>query len=124
MSGVNGDWIKIRGFTMSGGLYGLAAALIIAQQSTTTPALGNMMEFYAIAACVVGGVEMTGGKGDAFSAFMGTLFMTLITNGLFKLGFSTGGQVLMQGIVMVVVINFDVLFGRVSEKRLSAASGS
>jgi ribose transport system permease protein len=124
MSGVNSDWIKFRAFMMSGAFYGIAAAMIIAQQTTTTPALGNMMEFFAIASCVVGGVEMTGGKGDAFSAFMGALFMTLITNGLLKLGFSTGGQVLMQGVVMVVVINFDVMFSRISESRLKAASGS
>ena len=124
MSGVNGDLVKSSAFVLGGGFYGLASAMVVAFQTGTTSGLGNMMEFSAIAACVVGGVEMTGGKGDAFSAFMGTLFMTLITNGLYKLGLSTGSLLLMQGIVIVIVINFDVQFGKFSEKRLRAASDS
>jgi ribose transport system permease protein len=124
MSGVNGNKVKSVSFIMGGGFYGLASAMVVAFQTGTTSGLGNMMEFSAIAACVVGGVEMTGGKGDALSAFMGTLFMTLITNGLYKLGLSTGGLLLMQGVVIVLMINFDVQFGKFSEKRLRLASDS
>jgi ribose transport system permease protein len=115
MSGIRGTRIKITGFVLCGSFCGLAAALVIAFQTGTTQALGSMMEFQAITACVVGGVVMTGGKGDALAAFLGALFMTLVTNGLYKWGLSTGAMQFMYGLVIVVMTNFDAQFSRLTE---------
>ena len=118
MSGVNIRRTKVLTFVISGAITGLAATLIVAYQTGTNQALGSMMEFNAIAACVVGGVVMGGGKGDPISALLGALFMTLITNGLYKWGLSTGGTYVMQGIVILIAMNFDGQLNRVSQKRL------
>jgi ribose/xylose/arabinose/galactoside ABC-type transport system permease subunit len=118
MSGVNTRRIKLLTFMISGAFAGLAAALIVAYQTGTNQSLGNMMEFNAIAACIVGGVMLGGGKGDPISGLLGALLMTLITNGLYKLGLTTGGTYAMQGIVILVAMSFDGQFNRLSLKRL------
>lgn len=120
MSGVNIQRTKILTFTISGALAGLAAAMIVAYQTGTNQTLGNMMEFNAIAACVVGGVVLGGGKGDPVSALLGALLMALITNGLYKLGLSTGGTYVMQGIVILLAMNLDGQFNRISLRRLES----
>jgi ribose/xylose/arabinose/galactoside ABC-type transport system permease subunit len=118
MSGVNTRRTKVLTFMISGAFAGLAATLLVAYQTGTNQTLGNMMEFNAIAACVVGGVILGGGKGDPISALLGALLMTLITNGLYKLGLTTGGTYAMQGIVILLAMNFDGQFNRLSMKRL------
>ncbi len=118
MSGVNILRTKVATFIISGALAGLASAMIVAYQTGTNQTLGNTMEFNAIAACVVGGVIMGGGKGDPISAFLGALIMALITNGLYKWGLSTGGTYIMQGVVILLAMNFDGQFNRISQRRL------
>jgi ribose transport system permease protein len=118
MSGVNTRRVKLLTFMISGAFAGLAAAMIVAYQTGTNQALGNMMEFNAIAACIVGGVMFGGGKGDQLSGFLGALLMTLISNGLYKFGLSTGGTYAMQGIVILLAMSFDGQFNRLSLKRL------
>ncbi|MDR2487071.1 MAG: ABC transporter permease [Clostridiales Family XIII bacterium] len=116
MSGIAGAKVKLAGFLICGAFCGLASALVVAFQTSNTLKLGNMMEFNAIVACVVGGVLMTGGKGDAFAAFFGALFMTLVTNGLYKWGLSTGALQVMYGAVIVIMTNFDAQFGRLTDR--------
>ena len=91
---------------------------MVAYQTASTLTLGSGMEFQAIAACVVGGVAMTGGKGDAVTAALGTIFLTLITNGLYKWGLSTGALNLLTGIIIIAVINFDTVLASVSHRRM------
>jgi ribose/xylose/arabinose/galactoside ABC-type transport system permease subunit len=120
MSGVSTRRTKILTFMISGAFAGLAAAMLVAYQTGTNQTLGNMMEFNAIASCVVGGVVLGGGKGDPASGFLGATLMTLITNGLYKLGLTTGGTYVMQGIVILLAMNFDGQFNRISQKRLES----
>ncbi len=124
MSGVDCKRIKLMGFMFCGAFSGLASAFMVAYQNGTTQSLGSGMEFQAIAACVVGGVVLGGGKGDALSAFLGAIFMTLITNGLYKWGLTTGGLYLLQGIIIVAITNFDTLLGTITQKRLAARAKS
>lgn len=120
MSAINVTKIKIAGFIFSGGFSALAATFVVAFQTTSTLTLGSGMEFQAIAACVVGGVILGGGKGDALSAVLGAVFMTLIQNGLYKWGLSTGGFTMLQGIIIVLITNFDTLLGYLGKKSVTS----
>ena len=120
MSGVNIIRTKTLTFVISGALAGVAATLLVAYQTGTNQALGSMMEFNAIASCVVGGVVLGGGKGDPISGFLGALFMTLITNGLYKWGLTTGSTYVMQGVVILLAMNFDGQLNRIALKRLES----
>ena len=117
MSGVNCARIKSYGFIISGALSGLAAVLVVANQGATTTTLGRGYEFQAIAACVVGGVILGGGKGDTFSALLGSIFLVLIMNGLVKYGLPTAWQTVLQGAIIIIATTFDAQFNRMMEKR-------
>ena len=117
MSGVRIDRTKIMTFVIGGLMCGLAATLLVAYQTGTNQNVGNMMEFNAIAACVVGGVMMEGGKGDPLCACLGAILMTLITNGLYKMGLTTGGTYLLQGVVIVATMALDGQFSRLTSRQ-------
>ncbi len=99
---------------------GLAAAFACAIQSSAAINLGKGMEFMAIAACVVGGVALGGGKGDALGALLGALFMTVIMNGLYKYGITTAWQYVLQCCIIIVATAFDAQFNRINDRRLRA----
>ncbi len=124
MSGVNITFVKIMTFVIAGTMAGLASTLLVAYQTGTNQNVGNMMEFNAIAACVVGGVMMEGGKGDPICAMLGSIFMTLITNGLYKMGLTTGGTYLLQGLVILIAMTFDGQFTRLSARKRKIAAAS
>lgn len=118
MSGVNINRMKVSGFLISGGCAGLASAMVVASQNAANITLGSGMEFQAIAANVVGGVMLGGGKGDALSTLMGALFLTLLLNGIVKLGLGTYWQYMIQGLLIIFAITFDSLFNRIYQKRV------
>lgn len=116
MSGINVDRIKCFDYAMDGMFCGVAAAFMVAYQCCASAELGYGTEFKAMAACAVGGAVLGGGKGDALSAVFGALFMTILTNGLYKWGLSTGMTYLLLGIVIILASAFDVFFTRYSGK--------
>ncbi len=64
---------------------------------------------------------MAAAKGDPVSGFLGALLMALITNGLYKWGLSTGGTYVMQGLVILLAMNFDGQFNRILPEAARAA---
>jgi len=120
MSGVNNDRIKILGYLICGGCAGLAVVLQAALNGSSPLNIGNGYEFKAIAACVVGGVVLGGGKGDTISAVIGSLFLIMLMNGLYKYGLATSWEYILQGGIIVVATAFDAIFNRITTKRLLA----
>ena len=122
MSGVNTSRIKLIGYLICGGCAGLAVVLQVALNGASPLNIGNGYEFKAIAACVVGGVVLGGGKGDTLSAVIGSLFLIMLMNGLYKFGLATSWEYILQGGIIVVATAFDAIFNRISTKRLLAHS--
>ena len=118
MSGVNNSIVKATGFVICGATAGLAAGLQVAYQSAASATLGSGYEFQAIAACVVGGVVLGGGKGDQIGAGLGAVFMVLILNGLYKYGLNSAWQYIAMGVIIVVATVFDSGFNSLIVKRL------
>ena len=122
MSGVNVKRMKISTFTICGACCAVGAAFTVAQQQTANLILGSGMGFDAVAACVVGGVMLGGGKGDAVGAFLGAVFMTLVTNGMRKYGLDTSWQYVFEGAVILIAIMSDAGFAVITARRLRALS--
>ncbi len=120
MSGINVARIKVSTYMIGGAFCGLAAGFTVAYQSTAYLNLGGSIGFEAVACCVLGGVVLGGGKGDGLGAFLGALIMTMILNGLYKYGLATSWQYICQGLIILVVILFDSIFGTVNQKRINA----
>jgi ribose transport system permease protein len=120
MSGVRLVRNKAICYMICGALCAVAAIFTVAYNQTATPSLGSSMEFQAIAACVVGGVVMSGGSGNAIGATLGALFMSMLNNGLLKYGIGTDWQNIMLGGIIVVATAFDAVFTKVTNARLRA----
>jgi ribose transport system permease protein len=118
MSGVNVDNIRVSWFVLSGLFCGIAAVFQVAYQGASTLTLGGSMGFQAVAVCMVGGVVLGGGKGDALGAFLGAIFMIMLLNGLYKFTQSPALQFFFQGVIILVAIFFDSQFNKITERRM------
>jgi ribose transport system permease protein len=127
MSGVDIRRVKTIGFVICGAFAGLASAFLVANMSAANASLGSGYEFQAIAACVVGGIALGGGKGDAVCALIGSVFLVTILNGLYKFNIPTYWSYILQGVIIIVATVFDASFAsfarRLRERRADRASG-
>ena len=118
MSGVNTDMVRSVGHMVCGGCAGLAVVLQAALNGSSPLNIGTGYEFQAIAACVVGGVVLGGGKGDSISALCGSLFLIMLMNGLYKYGLATSWEYILQGGIILLATGFDSIFSKITTKRL------
>lgn len=118
MSGINVTRMKISTFTICGACCAVGAVFTVAYQQTAYLSLGSAMGFNAVAACVVGGVMLGGGRGDTVGALFGAIFMTLVNNGMYKYGLDTSWQYVFQGAVILFAIMADAALGAVTQKKL------
>ncbi|HEX9027459.1 MAG TPA: ABC transporter permease [Clostridium sp.] len=103
----------------------LASAIFVSRIGFVTPTSGNGYEMKAIAACVIGGISLSGGIGNMVGATFGALIMASISRILVFLGFSSNYDNTITGILLITIVVFDaVMQHRNTEKarreRLSA----
>jgi ribose transport system permease protein len=107
LSGVNANRYKFTAYVISGALAALGAVLLSARAGISTPAAGVGNELTAIAACVIGGASLSGGKGKITNTIVGVLIMALIGNIMNLLSIAAYPQQVIQGaiIILAVVLN-------------------
>ena len=114
LSGINIRRHILVTFALMGGLVGVAALLHTARLQNATPDAGTLMELDAIAACVIGGTSLMGGRGTVFGAIIGALIMASLDNGMNLIGVQAYAQQIAKGVVLVVAVGFDMLGRRKS----------
>ena len=92
-----------------GALVGVASLLHTARVGSASPDAGNLMELDAIAACVIGGTSLMGGRGTVFGAMLGALIMASLDNGMSLLNIQSSTQYIVKGGVLVAAVGFDML---------------
>ena len=115
MLGIRVERVKIMTYCLSGGLAGLAGALLAAHLSSGLSAAGNGYELQSIAAAVIGGVLLTGGVGTMTGALAGVLLLGIINNVINQIGtLSAAYQGLASGIflLLAVIIQSGLTRGR------------
>ena len=100
--GINSDRIKIMGFMIVGGLAALAATISTVRVNSVSPIQGEGLELQAIAACVIGGTALTGGRGSVFGAFLGAILLYVVENFLILLRAPGYYLKLFVGLIIVV----------------------
>jgi len=105
--GVKISKIKILVFTLSGALAALAGVIITSRLGSSQPNAGLTYELDAIAAVVLGGTSLSGGKGRMFGTFVGVLIIGVLNNGLNILGVSTFYQEVAKGVVILIAVLLD-----------------
>jgi ribose transport system permease protein len=105
MSGVNVGRIKIGAYVVSGTLAALTGILLAGQTTTVAPTMGAGYEIQAIAAAVIGGAALSGGRGRVFGAVLGALTLTIASNIINLLGINATWQdVIVGGILLLAVV--------------------
>lgn len=100
--GISTERIKIAVYTISGTLAGLGAILLVARIGAAEPAANTSFLLNSVAAVVLGGVSLFGGRGTIIGPFIGAMLLVALVNGLTLLGVSQFYQPLAVGIVVVL----------------------
>ncbi len=105
MAGVNVEWNRVSVFTLTGLLAGIGAAMWLAMQGNVDPATtGINNEMFAIAAVVLGGIAMSGGKGRMVGIIFGTLSYTIIDKIIAALNVDSLINNAIKGLILIVAI--------------------
>jgi ribose transport system permease protein len=111
-SGIRTRPVRIAVFTLTGALAGLAAAFGSSKLGSVDPNAGVGIELEAIAAVVVGGTSLMGGRGSVTGSFLGVLIIATLGAGLANIGASDPLKLLVTGLVIVLAAVTDVWRGR------------
>lgn len=107
LSGLNTDKIKIFVYTMSGILSAVAGIIVTARLFSAQPNAGSGYELDAIAAVVLGGTSLTGGKGKITGTIIGALIIGILSNALNLLNVSSYYQMIAKGVVILIAVLLD-----------------
>ncbi|MDD3402615.1 MAG: ABC transporter permease [Hespellia sp.] len=116
ISGINVKNIQLLVYTVMGTLAGLCGALTTAVYSSAQPNMAYAKEMDVIAACVIGGVSMSGGRGSVGGALLGSLILAIIAKALPLVGIDSIAQNTVKGVIILVVIVLNVLTQRAMDK--------
>lgn len=126
-SGIRIHWAKLRVYALCGLAAGIGGMLTCGKYRSAQTTTGDGYELNVIAAAVVGGASLTGGRGTALGAVLGMLVMALIENGIFvlgkvNLGFATIPVVkedtkLIMGVSIILAVTIDQISTRLQNRR-------
>jgi D-xylose transport system permease protein len=112
-AGINVDGIRIAVFAISGFMAALGGIILASRLSSVdTSTGGGSILLYSIAAAVIGGTSLFGGRGDIRSAVLGGVVIGMVANGLGLLNVAVGTQYVVTGIVLLAASTLDSLSRR------------
>ena len=106
-AGLNGNRIKVWVYTLAGGLAGVAGLILTARLDAADPKAGLGYELDSIAAVVIGGTSLSGGRGSILGTVLGCLIIGVLNNGLVLLEVSPFWQQVIKGLVILVAVAVD-----------------
>jgi D-xylose transport system permease protein len=112
VSGVPMERVVIGAFGIMGAITALAGLMQTAYVGSSTTTVGELMELDAIAACVIGGVSLRGGRGSVTGVLFGALIMATLLNGMTLLSVAPEMKLMVRGAVLVLAVWVDLRLGR------------
>jgi len=122
-SGVRTDRVKVGTLVVSGLGGAMAGILYLGQFSAATYTLGTADLLNVLAAVIIGGTAISGGRGSIVGAFIGALLLGAVTNGLILVGLNTPQQLMARGLIIIVAVVFSARSVVFDVTRLRAALG-
>jgi ribose transport system permease protein len=104
LSGIPVARYKTAAFAVAGAFYGLGAVMATSQLGSGVVQAGTGLNFSAIAAAVIGGTLLVGGRGGVLHSMIGVLLLTVLQNGLILAGVSPYAQRAVQGVIVVAAV--------------------
>lgn len=116
LSGANTGRIVIGAFLVTAFAAMIAGFVLAAFSNTAVSAMSQGYEFRALAAIIVGGTSVFGGRGSVFRTLLGVIFVSVLTNILVLSGITFGWQQVALGILIVAAVSVDALARRAAKK--------
>lgn len=116
ISGINSSNVKLYVYVVMGILAGLCGGLAVSVYSSAQPNMLTGKEMDAIAACVIGGVSMSGGRGSVVGTLLGGLVLAVIAKALPLVGIEAIAQNTVKGVIILAVIILNVVTQRTLDK--------
>ncbi|MAC51812.1 MAG: ABC transporter permease [Gimesia sp.] len=107
MSGIRTAPYSVAVFTISGLLCGLAGVMQTSRLSSADPNAAVGLELSAIAACVIGGTSLMGGRGSVINTFFGVLIIAVLQTGLAQIGATDPSKRVITGAVIIIAVLLD-----------------
>jgi len=111
-SGVNVNRVKLWVYALCGALAGVAGLIVTARLDAADPKAGLGYELDSIAAVVIGGISLSGGRGSILGTVLGCLIIGVLNNGLFLLDVSPFWQQVVKGFVIIAAVALDKMGAR------------
>lgn len=109
LSGIDNKRNVLKVFGLLGAFTGIAALIFTARVGSAAPDAGTLKELDAIAACVIGGASLMGGRGTVFGACLGALIMASLDNGMSLLNVRDFMQDIIKGSILVAAVGLDMV---------------
>ena len=109
LSGINNKRNILKVYALLGALTGVAALISTGRVGSASPDAGTLKELDAIAACVIGGASLMGGRGTIFGACLGALIMASLDNGMSLLNVKDYMQDIIKGSILVAAVGLDMM---------------
>jgi ribose transport system permease protein len=108
LSGIQVPRIQLLAFSVAGIAYAAGAILFAARLNSGSPNYGSGMELQAIAATVIGGASLTGGRGNIFGTLLGALIITIVQNAMNLNGVGSSQQAIIIGLIILIAVGIDM----------------
>jgi ribose transport system permease protein len=109
LSGINSDFYKTIVYVISGITAAMSALILTSRLNSAEPVAGQGYELDVIAAVVIGGTSLNGGRGSVWGTLIGALLIGVINNGMNLLGISPYFQLLVKGLIIIGAVLLDRL---------------
>lgn len=119
-SGIRIEWVKLGVYVISGFTAGIAALVSLGYYGAATSGDAQGYELNVIAAAVVGGASLTGGRGTALGVVLGALVLQMISSGILILGINQNYSQIIIGVMVVAAVVFDNFNTWLARRRLTA----
>jgi ribose transport system permease protein len=123
-SGIRVERVKLGIYLLSGLTAGIAALIALGYYGSASSGDGQGYELSVIAAAVVGGASLTGGRGTALGAVLGALIIQMISSGIVILGINQNYSRVIIGAVIIIAVVLDKFNTWLAKRRLTQASGA
>ena len=112
ISGINTVRVKILVYTISGFLCGISAVILTSRVSSALPRAGVGYEMDAIAAVVIGGASLYGGRGNVWCTLIGVFIINILSNGMDLMNIDSYGQQIIKGVIIILAVFLDSVKNR------------
>ncbi len=115
-AGIRVLWTRASVFAITGALAGLTGLLYVSRLGSATGQVASGLEFSSIAAVVIGGTSLSGGRGTLIGSLIGVVFISVIGNGLVLMGVNSEAQNVVRGVLILIAVLVNVIFKRESKQ--------